>query len=126
MSLEDIYNNLTLSLENKNSNLVSLLEEHIHLDELIPHSFKSAFYNRMGRSHIYHLDSLLWFFILKKIFGFSQNTQMINVLKCSCELRDLCGFSKIPDNSQISRFLHNFSQHIVALFQHLVDITEPI
>lgn len=31
MSLEDIYNNLTLSLENKNSNLVSLLEEYIHL-----------------------------------------------------------------------------------------------
>ena len=31
MSLEDIYNNVTLSLENKNSNLVSLLEEHICL-----------------------------------------------------------------------------------------------
>ncbi len=36
MSLEDIYNNVTLSLENKNPNLVSLLEEHINLDELIP------------------------------------------------------------------------------------------
>ena len=126
MSLEDIYNNVTLSLENKNSNLVSLLDEHINLDELIPYTFKSAFYNRMGRSHIYHLDSFLWFLILKKIFGFSQNTQMINVLKCSSELRNLCGFAKVPDNSQISRFLHNFSYHIVALFQHLVDITEPI
>ena len=36
MSLEDIYNNVTLPLENKNSNLVSLLDEHINLDELIP------------------------------------------------------------------------------------------
>ncbi len=126
MSLEDIYNNVTLSLENKNSNLVSLLEEHIHLNELILYPFKSAFYKRMGRSHIYHPDSFLWFLILKKIFGFSQNTQMINVLKCFRELRNLCGFSKVHDNSQISRFLHNFSQHIVALFQHLVDITEPI
>lgn len=41
MTLEDIYNNITLSLENKNSNPVSFLEEHINLDEL--NLFKDSF-----------------------------------------------------------------------------------
>lgn len=126
MSLEDIYNGVLESIEKKESKMVSLLEEHIDLNEIIPESFQRAFYSRMGRNHIYHLDSLLWFVILKKFFGFSQNTQMINVLKCSEELRDLCGFEKVPDASQITRFLKNYCNHIENMFEHLVEITEPI
>lgn len=126
MSLEDIYNGVSGSIERKESNIISLLEEHIDLDELIPYRFKCAFYGRKGREHIYHLDSLLWFVILKKLFGFSQNTQMINVLKCSRELREHCGFKKVPDASQITRFYQNYCDHIEAMFERLVDITEPI
>lgn len=126
MSLEDIYNGVSESMESKKSELVSLLEEHINLDELIPYSFRVAFYGRMGRNHIYHLESFLWFVILKKLFGLSQNTQLINILKCSSELRDLCGFERVPDASQITRFYQNYCEHIVTMFEHLVDITEPI
>ena len=126
MSFEDIYNEVSESMESKKSELVSLLEEHIDLDELIPESFQRAFYSRMGREHIYHLDSLLWFVILKKLFGFSQNTQMINVLKCSRELRELCGFTKVPDASQITRFFQNYCEQIAEMFERLVELTEPI
>lgn len=126
MSPEDIYNEVSESMERKESSIVSLLEEHIDLDELIPYSFRRAFYGRMGREHLYHLDSLLWFVILKKLFGFSQNTQMINVLKCSRQLRELCGFKKVPDASQITRFYQNYAEYIAMMFEHLVDITEPI
>ena len=70
MSLEDIYNDVLESIEKKESNMVSLLEEHIDLNEIIPESFQRAFYSRMGRNHIYHLDSLLWFVILKKFLAF--------------------------------------------------------
>lgn len=126
MSIEDIYNNVSESMENRKSELVSLLENHIDLDELIPDDFRNAFYGRMGRNHIYHLDSFLWFVILKKLFGLSQNTQMLNILKCSCELRELCGFNKVPDASQITRFYLNYCGHIEKMFEHLVDFTEPI
>ena len=126
MSLEDIYSGVSESMESQKSELVSLLEEHINLDELIPYSFRVAFYGRMGRNHIYHLESFLWFVILKKLFGLTQNTQLISILKCSRELRDLCGFEKVPDASQITRFYQNYCEHIVAMFEHLVDITEPI
>lgn len=126
MSFEDIYNGVSESMENRKSELVSLLEEHINLDELIPHSFHTAFYSRMGRGHLYHLDSFIWFLILKKLLGLSQNTQMITILKFSRELRDLCGFDKVPDASQITRFYQNYCEQICAMFEHLVDITEPI
>ena len=126
MSFEDIYNGVSESMENRKSELVSLLEEHINLDELIPHSFHTAFYRRMGRGHLYHLDSFIWFLILKKLLGLSQNTQMITILKFSRELRDLCGFDKVPDASQITRFYQNYCEQICAMFEHLVDITEPI
>ena len=126
MSFEDIYNGVSESMENRKSELVSLLEEHINLDELIPHSFHTAFYRRMGRGHLYHLDSFIWFLILKKLLGLSQNTQMITILKLSRELRDLCGFDKVPDASQITRFYQNYCEQICAMFEHLVDITEPI
>lgn len=126
MSLEDIYNDVFESMERKESGIVSLLEEHIDMNKLIPNSFKSAFYQQTGRDHVYHLDSLLWFVVLKKLFGFSQNTQMLNVLKCSRELRELCGFRKVPDLSQITRFYQKYSDHIATMFEHLVDVTEPI
>lgn len=126
MSLEDIYNGVSESMEHQKSELVALLEKHIDLDELIPDSFRKAFYRRMGRNHYYHLDSFLWFVILKKLFGLSQNTQMLNILRCSSELRELCGFDKVPDASQITRFYQNYCGQIESMFEHLVDITEPI
>lgn len=126
MSLEDIYNGVFESMEEQKSELVVLLEEHIDMDELIPGTFRNAFYGRMGRNHIYHLDNFLWFVVLKKLLGLSQNTQMLNVLKCSRELRDLCGFTKVPDASQITRFYRNYCDQIEEMFAHLVDITEPI
>ena len=126
MPLEDIYNGVSESMENQKSEMVALLEEHIDLDKLIPYSFYHAFYRRMGRNHIYHLDSFLWFVILKKLFGLSENTQLINILKCSRELRDLCGFDKVPDATQITRFYKNYCDHIAEMFEHLEDITEPI
>lgn len=126
MSLEDIYNGVFESMESQKSELVTLLEEHINMDELIPYSFRRAFYSGKGRNHIHHLDSYLWFAILKKLFGLSRNTQMLTILKCSKELRDLCGFDKVPDASQITRFYQNYCEHIENMFVHMVEITEPI
>ena len=115
MSFEDIYNGVSESMESQKSELVSLLEEHINLDELIPYSFRVAFYRIMGRNHLYHPESLLWFVILKKLFGLSENTQLIRILKCSRELRDLCGFEKVPDASQITRFYQNYCEHMLNM-----------
>lgn len=45
ISFEDIYNHVSDSMEKQDCKLVSLLDEHINLDELIPYEFKRAFSN---------------------------------------------------------------------------------
>lgn len=40
ISFEDIYNHVSDSMEKQDCKLVSLLDEHINLDELIPYEFK--------------------------------------------------------------------------------------
>ena len=73
MSLFDIYNGVLDSIEEKKPELITLLEEHIDFDRLIPCEFTSAFCGRMGRKHIYHLKSILRALILQYIVCQSYN-----------------------------------------------------
>lgn len=52
MSLEDIYNDVSKSMEDKKPALIELLETHIDFETIIPASFYNAFYQRHGRSQI--------------------------------------------------------------------------
>lgn len=126
MSFCDIYNGVTESMERKKPELVRLLEEHLNFDELIPEHFRSAFYSRLGRGHIYHLESLIRALILETLLGIPTDALLITVLQCSAELRDFCGFTKVPDASQFTRFRKNYCDFLAELFERLVEITEPI
>ena len=42
------------------------------------------------------------------------------------ELRDFCGFSKVPDAPLFTRFKQSFAGYIETMFQQMVDYTEPI
>jgi hypothetical protein len=44
----------------------------------------------------------------------------------SRELREFCGFGKVPDASKITRFKQDFVIYIQNVFEKLVEITEPI
>ena len=55
-----------------------------------------------------------------------QNKQLLTLLKFSKELRDFCGFEKLPDESQITRFKQQFCDYIEMMFNSLVEMTEPI
>ena len=55
-----------------------------------------------------------------------QNKQLLTLLKFSNELRDFCGFEKLPDEPQLTRFKQQFSDYIEMMFYSLVYITEPI
>ena len=125
MSLFDIYENISTSIEEKKPELISLLDENIDFDALISHRFYSAFYSFYGRKHKYHLVSFIKALILEKLMGFN-DSQLILVLKCSRELRDFCEFDKVPDASYFTRFKQNYGIFIAEMFEALVDITEPI
>ena len=125
-SLFDIYSDVSESMEQHKPELIRLLEEHIDFDSLIPQSFKLAFYQRYGRGHIYQLESFIRALFLQKLLGISTDRLLITILKTSCELRDFCGFDKVPDASQFTRFREKYCNQLKIMFEHMVDITEPI
>lgn len=126
MSLEDTYSNISKSIDEHKPALIELLETHIDFEALIPSSFYHAFYLRYGRSHIYHLESFIRALVIQKLLGISTDALLISILKLSAELREFCGFTKVPDASQFSRFRANYCEHLKNMFESLVDLTDPI
>jgi hypothetical protein len=113
-------------MENNKPKFLKLLEDHIDFSEYIPVTFNWAFYRRFGRPREYSLESFVRFCVLQKVLGIKEDSTFLNVLRMSAELRDYCGFEKVPDASKITLFKQDFVTHIQMLFERLVEITEPI
>ena len=126
LSLFDTYTGVLDSMEENKSELINLLEEHIDFDTIIPYQFKYAYYKRYGRKHINSLESFIRALFLQRLLGMKQNKQLLILLRFSKELRDFCGFEKLPDAPQITRFKKQFCDYIELMFYSLVDVTEPI
>lgn len=126
MSLLDTYHSVEDRLENDKPELFRLLEEHLDWDELIPDTFYAAFYRRFGRNRKYDLESFMKALFLQRIFHYVEDSQLLNTLRFSYEMRDYCGFDKVPDAAKLTRFKQNFCNYIRTVFERLVDLTEPI
>lgn len=103
-----------------------LLEEHFDISEFIPSVFFNAFYQSLGRKRSYSLTSFLSALILQKIFSIPTDSLLILFLSLCKELRDFCGFQKVPDAPLFTRFKQNFLPYIELMFRRMVDFTEPI
>lgn len=126
LNLADCFENCKEIFESDKPQFLKLLEEHINLYELIPLSFKNHFYSYTGRPRRYHLTSLLWALIIQKIFSIPTDTLLLTFLEYSKDLREFCGFEKVPDASRITRFKQEFTDDLQLFFDSLVDLTEPI
>jgi len=126
MSLLDTYHSVEERLENDKPELFKLLDEHLDWDDLIPDTFRTAFYKRLGRDRKYELESFMRSLFLQRIFHYIEDIQLLNTLRFSYEMRDYCGFDKVPDASKLTRFKQDFCDHIRSVFERLVDLTEPI
>lgn len=126
LSLADIFSDCQEKFENDKPEFLSLLEQHINLDEIIPVSFRNRFYASTGRSRKYPLDAFLWALIIQRIFSIPTDSLLLVFLHYSKALREFCGFTKVPDASKITRFKQDFLEDLQMVFDGLVDITEPI
>ena len=126
MSLFDIYKDVPASLEEDKPKLFQLLDEHIIWDELIPARFYQAFYQRMGRPRKYPLEGFIKGMVLQKIFGYVDDSVLLATLRYSREMREFCGFEKVPDGAKLTRFKQDFLPYITEVFERLVELTEPI
>ncbi len=104
----------------------SLLSKHIDLSDFIPPEFYSVFYKSLGRKRTFPLEGFLSALILQKILSIPTDSLLIILLKLCKELRDFCGFNKIPDAPLFNRFKQNFLPYIQIMFEHMVDYTEPL
>lgn len=112
---------------NQNQNdLLSLLNKFIDINEFIPFSFYQSYYSNLGRKRDFSLESMLNAFIIKNILSIPSVDLLITFLSISSELRKSCGFLRIPDKSQFSRFKSNFLSELNDLFYNLVEYTQDI
>lgn len=84
------------------------------------------FFASTGRTHKYSLQALLWALIIQRIFSIPTDQLLLTFLHYSKPLREFCGFTKVPDASKITRFKQDFLEYLQAVFNQLVDVTEPI
>jgi hypothetical protein len=113
-------------MDEPKAKFLRLLKEHIKLEELIPPKFYEAFNKDIGRPREYSLESFIWFHQLKNIIGIPRDKAFLTVLDFSAELREFCGFEKVPAASEITRFRQDFAEELGMMFEHLVELTEPI
>lgn len=126
MSFLDTYTDVCDTMQTDQPRLIQMLDAHITLEDFIPTAFYRAYNAGVGRPHEYTLESFIKFFLLLKILGVGTDALMLNILRLSAELREFCGFDKVPHPSSVTRFRQRFVNHIQAMFSNLVEITEPI
>lgn len=126
LSLADVFPDCKEKFENNKPQFHSLLKNTINLDELVSASFINHFYASTGRPRKYSLYAMLRALILQRTFSIPTDSLLIIFLKYSQELRDFCGFLKVPDASKFTRFKQDFLWDLQSMFDRLVDMTEPI
>jgi len=60
--------------------------------------------------------------IIQKILSLYKKYMLINFLSLSKELRNFCGFTRVPYAAQFARFRHEFCEYLNLMFQELVEI----
>ena len=126
LSLADIFSDCQKIYESDKPQFLFLLQQHIDLDEIVPASFRKHFYASTGRTRKYPLYAFLWALIIQRIFSIPTDSLLLVFLHYSRHLREFCGFDKVPDASKITRFKQDFLEDFQAVFERLVDLTEPI
>ena len=126
LSLADIFQDCQENFESDKPSFLSLLEEHIDIDEIIPLSFRNHFYASTGRTRKYPLQAFLWALIIQRIFSIPTDELLLVFLAYSKPLREFCCFTKVPDVSKITRFKQDFLEDLQVVFDNLSDLTEPI
>ena len=126
LTLNDIYADCLDSFDNDKPEFLSLLEEHIDINALIPISFRERFYMWTGRPREYPLTGYILMLIIQRLFSIPTDSLLLIFLRYSRELREFCGFDKVPDAPMLTRFKQKFANELKIMFDQLVDLTEPI
>ena len=126
LTLAEVFEDCQNKFDNDKYHFLSLLDQTINLDEIVPVSFVTHFHASTGRPRKHPLYPMIKALLIQRIFSIPTDTLLIIFLKYSQELQVFCGFRVVPDASKFTRFKQDFLMDLQSMFDHLVDITEPI
>lgn len=86
-TLADIFEDCKNIYESDKPQFLTLLENHIDLDEIIPVSFYNRCYASTGRNRTYPLTAMLWALIIQRLFSISTYSLLLVFLHYSRHLR---------------------------------------
>jgi len=99
---------------------LTLPEILIDFADFVPQAFYCAFYQRFGKNRKYALEAFVSALILQKILPIPTDSLLIIILTMNKELRDFCGFTKVPDPSKFTRFKQGFLPFLTDMFNKLI------
>lgn len=99
LSLADFFTDCQNKFDHDKYEFLSLLDQTIDLDEIVPVSFVSHFHSVTGRPRKHLLYPMPRALLLQLIFSIPTISLLIVFFKYSQELRDFCGFDVVPDAS---------------------------
>jgi len=80
LSVADIFADCQNKFEDDKPAFLALLQSYIHLDDIVPVTFRNHFYASTGRSRKYPLYALLWALIIQRIFSIPTNQLLLTFL----------------------------------------------
>ena len=113
LTLAEIFEDCQNNFDNDKCRFLSLLDEAINLDEIVPVSFVNHFHAHTGRPRKHQLYPILKALLIQRIFSIPTDTLLIVFLKYSQELRDFCGFDvfqmapNLPASNRIFYWTYN-------------------
>jgi hypothetical protein len=125
LSLVDIFSDFQEIYESNKSQFLSLLQQNINLDEIVPASLK-AFLCINGQNPKIPFECLFVGTHHPADFSILADPLLLIFLCYSRHHREFCSFDKVSNTSKITRFKQDFLEDIQAVFERLVDLTEPI
>ena len=106
--MADIFEECKDIFESDKYKFLTLMENHIDLDEIIPVSFYNHYYTTTGENRKYPLTAMLWTLIIQRLFSIPTDPLLLVFLHYSRHIREFCGCTKVPNASKITRFKQDF------------------
>ena len=119
LSLADIFEDCKDIFESDKPQFLTLLENHIDLDEIIPFSFYNHYYAATGRNRKYPLTAMLWTLIIQHLFSIPTDSLLLVFLHYSRLLRESVALPKFlmpPKSLVLSRiFYWTYNLFLISL-----------
>lgn len=126
ISLFNTYNEVSYLAQSDKIAFLELLSKHVDISKAISASFYYAYNKQCGKNRDFSLSSMLSALLLQKLLGIPYVSLLRTFLRFSRPARIFCGLTRVPNDSQFSRFKTLFHMEIKELFDSLVDWIIPI